>query len=67
MGDKFIEGAVETACRARLLKIWRDILGFADYAFNKSHSACYGLIALWTAYRKPIIPMRHGGTYDQRS
>src|SRR4029078_9516402 len=27
-------------------------LGFASYCFNKSHSACYGLIAYWTAWAK---------------
>lgn len=57
MGDKFIEGAVENGVpRQTVEKIWRDILGFADYAFNKSHSACYGLIAYWTAYLKAHYP-----------
>src|SRR6185436_19616752 len=31
---------------------WEKILGFASYCFNKSHSACYGLIAYWTAWAK---------------
>lgn len=31
-------------------------MGFADYAFNKSHSACYGLIAYQTAYLKANYP-----------
>lgn len=57
MGDKFIEGAIEHGVpRATVEKIWRDILGFADYAFNKSHSACYALIAYWTAYLKAHYP-----------
>ena len=33
-------------------KFWSDLEGFADYAFNKSHAACYGLIAYQTAYLK---------------
>lgn len=57
MGKQFIDGAVENGVpRPVVEKIWKDILGFADYAFNKSHSACYGLIAYWTAYLKAHYP-----------
>lgn len=57
MGQKFIDGAVENGVPREVVeKIWRDILGFADYAFNKSHSACYALIAYWTAYLKAHYP-----------
>lgn len=57
MGNQFIEGAVKNGVpREVVTKIWNDILGFADYAFNKSHSACYGLIAYWTAYLKAHYP-----------
>lgn len=57
MGQKFIDGAVANGVPKPVVeKIWKDILGFADYAFNKSHSACYGLIAYWTAYLKAHYP-----------
>lgn len=57
MGQKFIDGAVENGVpKVVVEKIWKDILGFADYAFNKSHSACYALIAYWTAYLKAHYP-----------
>jgi DNA polymerase-3 subunit alpha len=57
MGQKFIDGAVANGVPKTVVeKIWKDILGFADYAFNKSHSACYGLIAYWTAYLKAHYP-----------
>jgi DNA polymerase-3 subunit alpha len=57
MGKQFVDGAVENGVpRPVVEKIWKDILGFADYAFNKSHSACYGLIAYWTAYLKAHYP-----------
>lgn len=57
MGGQFIDGAVENGVpRPVVEKIWKDILGFADYAFNKSHSACYALIAYWTAYLKAHFP-----------
>ena len=37
------------------------ILPFADYAFNKSHAAGYGLVSYWTAYLKANYPGRvHG-------
>lgn len=57
MGLQFIEGAVKNGVPQNVVqKIWKDILGFADYAFNKSHSACYGLIAYQTAYLKAHYP-----------
>lgn len=57
MGQQFIDGAVKNGVPKPVVeKIWKDILGFADYAFNKSHSACYALIAYQTAYLKAHYP-----------
>ncbi len=52
--QKFVEGAWTSHQfpRERCTEMWHKILGFASYCFNKSHSACYGLIAYWTAYMK---------------
>ena len=52
--QKFVDGAWEhhQFPRERCTEMWHKILGFASYCFNKSHSACYGLIAYWTAYMK---------------
>ena len=52
--EKFINGAWEKwqFDKAVCGKMWESILGFASYCFNKSHSACYGLIAYWTAWFK---------------
>jgi len=36
--------------------LWDILLPFSDYAFNKSHTAAYGLIAYWTAYLKCHFP-----------
>ncbi|GAA2175002.1 DNA polymerase III subunit alpha [Agrococcus versicolor] len=33
-------------------KLWEILLPFSDYAFNKAHSAAYGVISYWTAYLK---------------
>ena len=58
MQHKFIEGGVEHGGVPKdvMEKFWEDLMGFADYAFNKSHSACYALIAYWTAYLKAHYP-----------
>jgi len=52
--DKFIDGAdkLNGFPREKCEEMWDKILGFAEYCFNKSHSACYGLIAYWTAWFK---------------
>ncbi len=52
--EKFINGAWEKwqFDKGVCGKMWESILGFASYCFNKSHSACYGLIAYWTAWFK---------------
>jgi DNA polymerase-3 subunit alpha len=36
--------------------LWDILVPFADYAFNKAHSAAYGLISYWTAYLKANYP-----------
>ncbi|HEY1064335.1 MAG TPA: DNA polymerase III subunit alpha, partial [Candidatus Saccharimonadales bacterium] len=57
MRVKFIEGAVANDVpRPVIEKFWKDLLGFADYCFNKSHSACYGMISYQTAYLKAHYP-----------
>lgn len=32
--------------------LWDTLLPFADYAFNRAHSAAYGVLSYWTAYLK---------------
>ena len=58
MKEQFITGAIEKSNVDRdfVEKFWKDLEGFADYAFNKSHSACYGLISYQTAYLKAHYP-----------
>lgn len=54
----FVEGAIEHggSDRATAEKFWNQLEEFANYCFNKSHAACYGLIAYWTAYLKAHYP-----------
>jgi DNA polymerase-3 subunit alpha len=57
MQIKFEDGAVANGVpRSVIEKFWKDLLGFADYCFNKSHSACYGMISYQTAYLKAHYP-----------
>nr|WP_203416907.1 DNA polymerase III subunit alpha [Jiangella ureilytica] len=39
--------------------IWDILVPFSDYAFNKAHSAAYGVIAYWTAYLKAHYPAEY--------
>jgi DNA polymerase III subunit alpha len=41
---------------AAVKALWDILLPFSDYAFNKAHTAAYGLIAYWTAYLKANHP-----------
>jgi len=55
--NKFITGATAKGHPAdKLEKIWTDWEAFAQYAFNKSHSTCYALVAYQTAYLKSHYP-----------
>jgi DNA polymerase-3 subunit alpha len=44
---------------AAIDKLWETLIPFADYAFNKSHSAGYGLVSYWTAYLKARYPAEY--------
>ncbi len=39
--------------------LWDTLLPFADYAFNKAHSAGYGVLSYWTAYLKANFPAEY--------
>lgn len=57
MKVNFIEGAVKNgASQSDMEKFWKQLEDFAAYCFNKSHAACYGLIAYQTAYLKAHYP-----------
>lgn len=54
----FVEGAIKTSGASKEIaeQFWDQLEEFANYCFNKSHAACYGLIAYWTAYLKAHYP-----------
>ena len=60
MKDKFISGCKKNNFEERIAdKIWKDWEAFAQYAFNKSHSTCYSLVAYQTAYLKANYPAEY--------
>jgi DNA polymerase-3 subunit alpha len=44
---------------AAVQMLWEILLPFSDYAFNKAHSAAYGLVSYWTAYLKAHYPAEY--------
>jgi DNA polymerase-3 subunit alpha len=56
----FSEGMRERGYSESAIKrLWDILVPFADYAFNKAHTAGYGLVAYWTAYLKANFPAEH--------
>ena len=57
MKPMFLEGGRKNGHDAKTLeKIWGEWEKFAEYAFNKSHAACYSWVAYQTAYLKANYP-----------
>jgi len=60
MKPQFIEQAKEKGHpEEQLAKIWKDWEAFAAYAFNKSHSTCYSVVAYHTGYLKANYPAEY--------
>src|SRR3954464_13296443 len=58
--DGFRAGMLERGYPQDAIKVlWETLVPFADYAFNKSHSAAYGVITYWTAYLKANYPAEY--------
>jgi DNA polymerase-3 subunit alpha len=60
MKDKFMQGLAATNTAPAVAKdLWKLNEAAADYSFNKSHAACYGLISYRTAYLKANYPAEY--------
>ncbi|HEX7244616.1 MAG TPA: DNA polymerase III subunit alpha [Solirubrobacterales bacterium] len=60
MKDKFMQGLAESGTAAEVAAdLWKLNEAAADYSFNKSHAACYGLISYRTAYLKANYPAEY--------
>jgi DNA polymerase-3 subunit alpha len=58
--DKFLEGcAANDVTPAVANQLWKDMEQAQDYSFNKSHAACYALIAYRTAWLKAHHPREY--------
>ena len=57
LGKKFVDGSVEHGLSRELAQeIFDKMAGFAEYGFNKSHSAAYAVVTYRTAYMKAHYP-----------
>ncbi|MDD4358599.1 MAG: DNA polymerase III subunit alpha [Candidatus Pacebacteria bacterium] len=58
--EKFITGIIRNDIAKEIgQEIWNWIEPFAKYSFNKSHAACYAMIAYETAYLKAHFPVEY--------
>jgi DNA polymerase-3 subunit alpha len=58
--DKFLEGCAANGLTPAVAnQLWKDMEQAQDYSFNKSHAACYALIAYRTAYLKANWPAEY--------
>ena len=56
----FEKGMIGNGYSANAVKVlWDTLMPFADYAFNKAHSAGYGVLSYWTAYLKANHPAEY--------
>ncbi len=57
MHDHWLNGAERNGYSRKIAEqIWKDVEKFAEYAFNKSHSAAYGILTMQTAWLKAHYP-----------
>lgn len=57
-GEKLIQGMIKNNIKEQVAKrIWNWFIPFARYGFNRSHAACYAVIAYRTAYLKANFPL----------
>ncbi|MHC1716756.1 MAG: DNA polymerase III subunit alpha [Candidatus Dojkabacteria bacterium] len=58
--EKFVQGGLKKGFEEKKLKVIGDLLlKFANYGFNKSHSATYAMVSYYTAYLKHYYPLEY--------
>ena len=56
----FEKGMLDNGYSKEAIKtLWSILLPFSDYAFNKAHTAAYGLVSYWTGYLKANYPAEY--------
>lgn len=57
---KFVEGGIAKGYNKEDVEgLWEKLLQFANYGFNKAHSASYATVSYWTAYLKANYPLEY--------
>lgn len=57
--EYFRAGQAKGFSKEALSALWETLIPFADYSFNRAHTAGYGLVAYWTAYLKANHPTEY--------
>ena len=58
--EGFAQGMKDNGYSAAAIKtLWDILLPFSDYAFNRAHSAAYGVVSYWTAFLKANYPAEY--------
>jgi DNA polymerase III subunit alpha len=58
--ETFSAGMTAKGYSAAAIKtLWDILVPFSDYAFNKAHSAAYGVLSYWTGYLKANYPAEY--------
>lgn len=57
-GDRWKSGAIAKGIAPEIAaKVWDDLCAYGSWAFNRSHSVCYGLISYWCCWLKAHHPL----------
>jgi len=58
--EKFVAGCISDGMdELTAMKIWKNIMTFGSWAFNKSHAVSYALISYWCGYMKAHYPLEY--------
>lgn len=56
----FVEGSIKNGVKSKVAEeLWEQMVQFAEYCFNKSHSTAYGYVTFQTAYLKANYPVEY--------
>ena len=56
--EKFVAGAVARGrSQSEAENVWKNMVSFGSWGFNRSHAVAYGMISYWTAWAKANYPL----------
>jgi DNA polymerase-3 subunit alpha len=66
-GDRWKANAIKKGVPPNIVtKIWDDLCAYGSWAFNRSHSVAYGIVAYWSCWLKAHYPGRIRGRHARR-